>query len=882
MTVEHPTGRVTLVFTDLEGSSELTERHGVAFEAVRNRHFSLLRKAAEDWQGFEVETAGDSLFVVFAHAANAVSFAVAAQQAIAQEPWPRELGSIRVRMGAHTGEPFVGLDNGRVTYRGSVTNRAARIQAAGHGGQILLSTATRDAAADGGTAPDITFIDRGVHRLKGVGCEQIWQVVHPELIREFPPLNTLPSDRHNLPLPPTPLIGRLEEIAAWRTLLQQPAIRLVTVFGFGGMGKTRAALHLAELCLDDFREGVWWIDLEGVDTAEAMISRIADDLPLQLRSQPAISEQLNVFLKERQILLVLDNTEQIDDAAVTINQLLSCAPRLKFLVTSRRALELRAEHVVQLHPLPPADAMMMFAERARARRPDFELGTVNQTDVGKLCQQLDGVPLAIELAASRARSMSPREIGERLGERLDFLQGRSSDLAPRQRALRAVIDWSHDLLADDERELFAQLAVFAGSFTLPQAEKICDVPDVAWSIEELLSQSLLRHETVGATQQTRFSMLAMLRDYATEKLEAQPAAALIRLRHAEYFLAFITERLKKLRTRDEDAAFAEVEEALENVRAALDWSRHSHQPEIAAKLALALGQFIHRRGFLRDAISNIDIGAELIQAVPGSDAATKLRAELLCARASLHLDLFEWQEAADRAGEAMALFENAADWNGAADCLNLQGLAAFHAKEMQRARDLFLQAKERYHRCANVSGEGIVLHNMGLVETYDGHSTEASRFLVEALALRRAGGDLRGVAETCNNLGVLAQEHNDNDGAELYYTEALNGENALQHAFGVARALSNLGEIAQLRRDDERAFRLFAAAERLFEMVGSPYQSYSGDLLQTVSATLDVSAQALQSIRAGLKDKTLAELVAWAHHTPAPDSPCVGNLTPRP
>ena len=682
MEMEHPTGTVTLVFTDIENSSEMSQRHGAAFEAARDAHFSVLRAASDRWRGYESETAGDALFVVFAQADDALSFALDAQIAMAAFPWPAEIGEIRVRIGLHTGEPFIGQDNGRPTFRGPATNLAARVQAAGHGGQVLLSQATSTCLR--ALPPRSSLADLGLHRLKGVGEERLWQLCHPALLREFPPLSTLSPERHNLPLLSTPLVGREELIAGWRDTLLQPPTRLLTLCGFGGMGKTRSALQVAELCVPDFSQGVWWVELAEARQAEAMLLRIASALRLAPQPRVPAFEQLEKFLRERELLLVLDNTEQIPDAPATIHRLLLAAPRLKLLVTSRQTLGLQAEVAREVPPLPVDEARRLFAERARARRPDFEINESNRADVSELCRRLEGVPLAIELAAGRSAGLSPREILGHLSQRFRLLQTRAPEIPPRQRALHGTIDWSHELLCADDQALFAQLSVFARGFTLEAAEAVCDALDVLEGVLELRHQSLLRAETDEALQQTRYFMLESVREYAAEKLAASPTGHGIHLRHGKYFLEFTGSRLALLRTPQEISALEQAEANLDNLRAALSWAQGADVPELNARLALALGAFLRRRGRQREAVACIQSGLEAARELASQQP--RLLAELWREQAGLDQDQLEWEAARRGATAALELFEQLQDGRGQADAHNLLGLCAKHGGDLPGAR----------------------------------------------------------------------------------------------------------------------------------------------------------------------------------------------------
>lgn len=862
----YPSGVVTLVFTDIQGSSDLWEEHREVFGPVLDEHNRLMREAAARWQGYEAGTEGDAFFLVFSRPSSAVRFAVDAQQALAGFDWTSLLPSLRelrVRIGMHTGVPLEGEDAGRRTYHGPPTNRAARVSSAGHGGQILLSGATR-ALAQPELPPEITLLDRGMHRLKGVGEEHLWQVCHPALSREFPPLKTLNPVKHNLPLPATDLVGRGEEIAEWHALLRRPGVRLLTLVGFGGMGKTRSALHLAELCVDDFPDGVWWVDLEEVVTAEAALERIAYDLSARLETRAPVADQVAVFLKERHLLLVLDNTEQIPDVGRTVAGLLNAAPRVKCVITSRLPLGIRHEHLAQVPPLPAAEAERLFEERAAARDPGFAIQAANRESVRELCRRLEGVPLAIELAASRIRGLTPHMILQRLDQPFRLLQQRAPDLHPRQQALRTAIDWSHDLLSEEDRSVFAQLSVFSGGAALEAIEEICEGFDVFDSAMRLLDHSFLRAETCPETQTRRFTMLETVRAYAAEKLREDPERERATgRRHAEYYLGFARERAEKLHTREEAAALGELEREIENVRAGMDWVLHAGEHEIAARYALAFGPFLQRLGFLPEAVRRVSLGLEAVERQ--ADPCARLGAELLLERAGLHLDAFQWPAARELAGEALSLFKALDEWRGNAEALNLIGLAAIEQRDFVTARQCLTTALTEAMRAGDRVMEANSMNNLGLVEQADeaGDRNRAASHWQAARTLYDQAGDRRGLAGALNNLGLLAQDADALDQARAYYEEALQLEEALQHAFGAARALSNLGEIADLQEEGERALRLFAAAEALFARVGSPYRTYTGELFQRAAARPS-APEGAPELRAGLGEKSLGELIRWA------------------
>lgn len=857
-----PTGVVTLAFTDIEGSSELSEQYGSAFEPLRTEHYRLLREAAARWNGIDVESAGDSLFVVFTSTADAVRWALDAQRALLSHDWGGL--PLRVRIGLHTGEPFFGDSGEPFACHGPPVNRAARVMDAAHGGQVLLSHATQVlVAAD--LPPEFAFRDCGVHRLKGVGEERLWQLVHPDLPGEFPPLRALHPYRHNLPLASTPFMGREAQIEEWLELLARPGIRLLTLVGPGGVGKTRAALHLAELSTGDYADGVWYIGLEECRAGREIYGSIAGYLHIPLSTLTPVQQQVTHFLQNRELLLVLDNVEQIIDAAGVVHGLLSACPGTKCLVTTRLTLDLRSETVVEVPPLPAGDAERLFVERARARSPAFNVSPANAADIAELCRRLEGVPLAIELAAARTGGMAPRQMIQRLGERFRLLQSQIPDLPARQRALRTAIDWSHCLLDAEEQSVFAQLSAFTGGFSLVDAEAVCEGADVFESVMRLRRHSLFRAETDAASQETRFSMLDSVREYAKERLLAtDDSGRAVQQRHAEYFLDFARQRTAAFRTTCEAEALRELETAGANLRGAIDWARRERQAALLAGLALVIGVTLYRRGFSREAAGAIEEG--LAAALPLKDQDPALYARLLWERAGLHLDNQDAVEARRSAAEALELFVLLGDPDGRAQAENLLGQAAMAERCFGEARALFSGALAHYEGRCDQTSAAIVRHNLGLVERRDseGDPKAAERHLEEALRLRRALGDRRGIAESLNGLGVLAHFARDWAAARACYQEAMELELELGHVLGVATALDNLGEVAVEEGEPERASRLLAASERLMHEIESPHLEYVTRQLVSAAERAHLGPEAMEALRRDAAAAPLDELVVWA------------------
>src|SRR6266436_573771 len=579
-----PTGTVTLLFTDVEGSTRLLQQLGEHYSKVLADCRHLLRSMFQQYNGHEVDTQGDAFFVAFARATDAVAAAAAIQRALVEHSWPSGT-SVRVRIGLHTGEPMLTADG----YIGMDVHHAARIMSAGHGGQILLSPTTRQLVEQ--HLPAGTYLqDLGEHRLKDLQRpSHLFQLSLEGLPANFLPLKTLDAHPNNLPIQPTPFIGREKEVASVTHLLRRPDVRLVTLSGPGGVGKTRLALQVAaELC-DDFTDGVFVVALAPVNAPEQVISAVAQTLGIGESSGFPLFPLLEAALKEKKLLLLLDNFEQVVDAAVMLAELLAACPRLKIVVTSRTRLHVRAEHefavpplsVPSLKQLPDLkalshyEAVALFIERAQAMKPDFSVTNANAPAVAAICAHLDGLPLAIELAAARIKHFSPHMLLARLEQGLSVLSGGARDLPARQQTLRGAIAWSYDLLSPEEQRLFRCLAVFMDGWSLQAAEEVCTVSgslegDILEGLSSPVDKSLLRQEE-QAEGEVRFWMLQTLREFGLEVLARAGEIEASRRAHAEYYLALAEQAGPRLRGSEQERWFARLEQEHENLRAALSF-----------------------------------------------------------------------------------------------------------------------------------------------------------------------------------------------------------------------------------------------------------------------------------------------------------------------
>jgi non-specific serine/threonine protein kinase len=659
--------------------------------------------------------------------------------------------------------------------------------------------------------------------------------------------------RNNLPQSLTPFIGRCEQVQEWRALLTTPGMRLMTLAGFGGIGKTRTALQIAFLCVDDFADGVWWIPLDTVTTGDAMAQQIAEQLRLHLKPQPTVREQLWDFHRDRELLLVLDNTEQIQgsEASEVVEGLLDAGPRVKCLITSRRSLEIRGEHLVEMDPLPLSEAEALFLERARTRKSSFTLNEQNAATVSAICSRLEGIPLAIEIAASLIVLLSPAQVLKRLDDQLR-LTARDPSLPPRQQALRAAIDWSYKLLTKNAQTLFAQLAVFSGGLTVEAAEEVCSGHAVLDGLLELRSHSLLRVETDELTQQERLVMLKVLNEYAVEKLaEEKLTDPDVRRRHAKYFCAWAQKYAEQLRTEGEAASLRELQAEFDNLRVALDWAV-AHNGELAAQLALVFSQPLSLLGFWPEARQALEKGWGALQrsGAPNGEIAACIQFHL----ASLAVDIGDHVTARAQAEASLVTYCALDDSSGTARALNLLGLLATEDNDTQNASHFFEEALSLWP--PEQETERLkTLHNLARLAARQGDNHKARTLYAAILAQRRQSGDLRGQATTLGNLGALAQVERDYAGARSFYEESLHAWRTLRDPLGIAVALHNLGELAVSEHDAPRAVVLFVHAERMFHDLSSPYSAESANALEQLRE--HVGAEEYATLR------RRAELTAW-------------------
>ncbi len=764
---ELPTGTVTMLFSDIEGSTALLSRLGDRYGGALSAQRALLRDAIGSCRGHELGTEGDSFFVVFESAGDAVRCCVAAQRALSGHDWPDGV-AVRVRMGLHSGEPTRHEDG----YIGMDVHRAARIAATANGGQVVLSDPTR-LLAEPQLPADVSVHDLGWHRLKDIEApERIYQLVAPRLQRRFPPLRSLGA-RTSLPLPMTPLIGRDGDVERLSVKLRQPLVRLVTLTGTGGVGKTRLALAAASSLAEAFRHGVYFVPLAAVRDAEVMWKTLAECLDVS-GTRPA-ADMVTGHLHDRHALLVLDNLEQLPGAAGVVAALLSAAPGLVVLATSRRPLHLQGEHEQPVLPLevPRAAgagevaacaAAQLFAQQADMVRPGFTVTPGNAADVAAICRRLDGLPLAIELAASRVRILAPGALLARLGQSLSLAAGDISRPS-RQQTLRNTIAWSYDLLTSDLQGDLQRAGVFVGGCDLAAfaAVALADQgpgakPDPLPQVTELLDVSLIT-ATDGADGEPRVGMLETIREYALEQLRHGGGLDITRRRHAEYYAAVAEQAHDQLGGPAHLAAWHRLETEHDNLRAALSWSLEPpaggaadrERTATGIRLVLALAQFWYQHGpvtegqrWLQRAIelASDDGGAVLAQMAHWLGVLLQQQSRNDMAVPFLERSLAIWRDLGDRDQMAREL--------------NSLGITHNHLGDPDTARTLL----EDSIAIARTLGDGArlapALTSLGHVESAAGNLDRATEVLLEALSLDRAHGDLLGMAIDQQALAVTS------------------------------------------------------------------------------------------------------------------------------
>lgn len=806
-----PSGTITILFTDIEGSTRLLQQLGEKYATLIAEHNLLLREASETNNGRVMGLEGDSFFVVFPRALDAINAVVQSQRALATHAWP-EAVTVRVRMGLHTGEPQISA----LGYVGIDVHRAARIAAAGHGGQVLLSQATYD-LVQSQLPESVTIRDLGEHRLKDLRQpKHLYQLVMEGLPSDFPPLKSLKvSIQNNLPIQLTSFIGREKELKEVRQSLSEH--RLVTLTGPGGSGKTRLSLQVATEMLESFQDGVFFVALAPISDPGLVASTIAQALSVSETAGKSIVDSLKDYLQSKSSLLLLDNFEQVISAAPLVSELLTAGSELKILVTSREGLRVQGEHEYAVPPLPLPNltelpslealtqyaAVGLFVQRAQAVKPDFHITNETAHTVAEICYRLDGLPLAIELAAARIKLMPPNAMLARLENRLEFLTSRSRDLPARQQTLRNAIAWSYDLLNEHEQKFFRRLSVFVGGCTYDAIEVVAEHHSTFAldQVGSLLDKSFLR-EIEGLNGEPRFVMLELLREFGLEQLAASGEGETIRLRHASFFLVLSEQAESKLESAEQLDWINRMEQEHDNLRAALEWSKTAEGAgEICLRLAGTLGLFWEARGYFTE-------GRERLSAVLSSGIAqgrTADRAKLLARAAELAYRQSDYAATVEFAEESLAIGREVGDKPGTASVLIKLANAATEAGDYETASGFLEEALTIWQELDDKHGIARALISLGWAALRPGDYQLANARLEQALAISRELEDTRSIAFELSGLGEVALRQGNYPRATQLLEESLELRRQLGNKWGVGVSLGTLGWVAIHEGDWKRA-----------------------------------------------------------------------------
>jgi predicted ATPase/DNA-binding SARP family transcriptional activator len=804
--LDAPTGTVTFLFTDIEGSTAQWESVGRAYQAALSLHHALLRQEFRRLEGFEANEGGDGFVVAFARPTDALACAAAAQKALAIQPWPEQVGSVRVRMALHTGE----VEREAGAYRGLTLHRGARLLGAAHGGQILCSEATA-ALVRRDLEPGCRLTDLGVYRLRDVDLpERIYEVeVAGMALREFPPLRAEPHHTGHLPVSLTRFFGREVELARLKDLLGDVGIRLVTLTGMGGTGKTRLALEAARQAEGAFSGAVWFAALAEVREITPLVTALANTLRLTLTPHPEPLEQVIRALSSQASLLVLDNFEQLAEAGSAVVQtLLDRVPALKLLLTSRQRLNLAGERELEVPPLATPhgaagperlslyDSVRLFVDRAQGVKPDFRITDYNAPAVAELCDRLEGIPLAIELAAARAQVLTPLQMLAQLQNRFDFLVNRQRGAEERHRTLRATLEWSDRLLPEELQRFFARLSVFRGGWSLEAAEVVCNEPLALDYLAQLREASLVAADDQESVM--RFRLLETVREYAWEKLQASGEINAVRSRHRDWFLTLAEEAEPQLKGPDQAQWLLQLEMEHDNLRAALAWCEVDVEgAEAGLRMAGALWQFWNIRGHLSE-------GRQWLSAVLSRAAVPdhrNARADALNGAGRLAWMQGDYTAARALHEESLAICRELGDKSGLAASLTGLVYVVVEQGDYAAARALQGESLAICRELGDKPGVALSLVGLGYVAWLRGDYAAARTLHEESLAICRELGDKSGLALSLWGLGNVAKDQGEYAMARTLHGESMAIYRELGNRWGIALSLMGLGLVAYEQGD---------------------------------------------------------------------------------
>ena len=826
-----PSGTVTFLFTDIEGSTKLAQQYPDAMPVLLARHHEILRQAVQVQNGYIFQNEGDSLAVAFHSALDALNAASNAQRMLQSENWSPS--PIKVRMGIHTGAAKLNDSTAPTIYTGYTTlAMTSRVMSAGHGGQILLSGATYELVHNSLPA-NTELIDLGEKRLKDLlQLEHLYQLNTAGLPTSFPTLKTLDISLTNLPSQLSTFLGREKEVEQIKQRLEKN--RLVTLTGSGGVGKTRLSIQVATELLNDYPNGVWLVELAPITDSGLVAQTVCATLEIAPQGNTPALRVLTEYLKQKKILLVVDNCEHLIDACAQLCEtLVHMCPNLWIVTSSREALGVEGENAYRvpslslpnphdkLEMIEKSEAVKLFIERANTVLPGFGLTSINAPVIAQICQRLDGIALAIELAASRVKLLKVEQIAARLDDAFRLLTGGSRTALPRQQTLRALIDWSYNLLSDEEKTVMRRLSVFVGGWALEAAESVCDNTNMLDLLTHLVDKSLisvdLEHE-----YEPRYYLLETIRQYAREKLTESGESEILRNRHMAYFCRLIERFEPGLRGSDQVALFDSLEMELDNLRAALEWAL-DHNISEGLRLASKLRWFWHLRNHRRDGIGWLDkfLGAEAERHGLTSNSVSDAfdRAKALLALSFLDGNQGEMQKAMQCATESLALCEKMGGRQGIslrAECFLSFGAFALFSGDLTQAKTLAEKSLELYQVSGDKFGIAEVQTSLLIgVALRSGELETAQKLSESNLAIRRELGDRDGTAYALWIGGIVAIHQGDYERASKMFLTAIEASYEAKSDYMLGISFGNLGVAYLLKGEMDRARECYLQVAKL-------------------------------------------------------------------
>jgi len=810
---DKPTGTVTFLFTDIEGSTRLSQEYPDTLQSALDIHHAILKNAVESNNGYVFEIVGDAFCCAFQNAADAVKASVTAQLELANQKW--EEAVIRIRIGIHSGSAEWSNDQ----YSGYITlARAARIMSSAYGEQIIISSSTYDLVKDKFDSVkelNVSFRDLGERRLKDViNPIRLYQIIFPGLREEFPPLKTLDARPNNLPAQLTSFIGRDDVLQTLKNLFRQT--RLLTLIGSGGSGKTRLAMQTAADIIDDFSNGVFITEIASVTDGALVVQTLLNSLGIKEEPGRTSDETLTGYLKDKEMLIILDNCEHlINECANLAEMLLTNCAKLKIIATSREALNCSGEQSFRVPSLSLPDtsagitpeniihyeSVCLFLERALSVNQNFKITKENALALAKICKRLDGIPLAIELAAVRTKILSVEKIYDRLDDRFNLLTGGRRTSLPRQQTLKALIDWSYDLLPEKEKILWSRLSVFTDGWTLESAEEICSDdkisnPEIFDLLITLVEKSIILYDEV----KERYRILETIKQYGEVKLKQLNETDEILSRHLHYFMELSETAESKLDGSETLKWLEKLESEHGNLQSAIAWSVKSGNREEGQRLAGALGNFWIIRGYystgrllLESILKNIQ---EISKPVLG---------KILLRAGGLSRLQGDTEIAKKFYEESLELSREQDNKQRIIECLNDLGIIENNQGNYEQAKKFCEESLALRRKLGDKIGISRSLNNFGLVEFNQGNYEQAQKFFKESISIKRELGDKRGISNTLSNMGNIALNQGDYEGAQKFLEEGLSIRRELGDKNGIAGSLNSLGYMSYNQGKYEQA-----------------------------------------------------------------------------